>query len=295
MPPLVRGEESSDRTSRLLGKPIRIHESGTDTFTIGAPPTKLVRMTNQSIAASTFSASSPQKIEPKSISLSYFPQAVANSICLHQSGANNATTSKAVEGPLLSTVTQRSNQANPCHHFTVNNKINSALQAVSPNTVPLNLTLTNVTCTADTEILKSSKSKRSSKIKAFTVTRKLMPKGPTAPSPLPPPEVVKEDTPAKPVEEMSRSTTPPPERRSPLSIHAPCRFYRCTSLSTQKHTLGMLRRCFRCLGNYSVTCGNIANGSCKIKLNQVECPLCWNQNACYCGAKFSDRFLGSQL
>ena len=79
-----------------------------------------------------------------------------------------------------------------------------------------------------------------------------------------------------------------------VTLHNACRFYRCQSVAHPNAVLGMIRSCRLCRGNYTVACGNIVTGRCNLNLADVECPKCWNANACYCGEPFSDRYIGGR-
>lgn len=101
----------------------------------------------------------------------------------------------------------------------------------------------------------------------------------------------------------TRSHTPPGGVTSATVSHTPpatvtlqhaCRFYRCQSVKHPNAVLGMIRTCRKCLGNYTIACDNVTNGICVIDLSDVECPKCWNSNACYCGQPFSDRYIGGR-
>lgn len=79
-----------------------------------------------------------------------------------------------------------------------------------------------------------------------------------------------------------------------VTLHHACRFYRCQSVTHPNAVLGMIRNCRVCQGNYTIACGNISEGRCAINLAEIECPKCWNANACYCGEPFSDRYIGGR-
>lgn len=97
---------------------------------------------------------------------------------------------------------------------------------------------------------------------------------------------------AQQISQQSNQARTPPV--ATVRLHNACRFYRCQSVTHPNAVLGMIRSCRLCRGNYTVACGNIVNGRCNLNLADVECPRCWNANACYCGEPFSDRYIGGR-
>lgn len=91
-------------------------------------------------------------------------------------------------------------------------------------------------------------------------------------------------------QEMDTKEPVKPPRSVNLQPEPFIRTYRCqsvSSVSAAKAVLSQIRKCKKCNRFYSVACQNMTEAL----LSVIECPKCWNSNACYCGLPFSDRFI----
>lgn len=79
-----------------------------------------------------------------------------------------------------------------------------------------------------------------------------------------------------------------------VTLVSALRLYRCQSVQQPNAMLTMIRMCIRCGSDYIIACENIASGASPINLSLIECPRCWNSNACYCGRPFSDRYVSGR-